>query len=74
MFDFRKYFPFQINRILDFVLNDQKVESLYIDSKDETINISMISGKTYQLDVNIEGVLSISSETYHDLVDYWIGD
>lgn len=57
-----------------FVLNDNNIESLYIDSENKTIRIVMISGKTYQLDVNIEGGLSISSETYHDLVDYWIGD
>ena len=57
-----------------FVLNDQKVESLYIDSKDETINIIMESGKEYRLSVNTTSTWGISSETYHDLVDYWIGD
>jgi hypothetical protein len=57
-----------------FVLNDQKVESLYIDSKNETIRIVMISGGTYMLGVNIVSGYAISSETYHDLVDYWIGD
>ena len=57
-----------------FVLNDQKVESPHIDSKDETINIIMESGKEYQLGVNTTSIWAISSETYHDLVDYWIGD
>ena len=57
-----------------FVLNDQKVESLHIDSKDETINIIMESGKEYRLGVNTTSTWGISSETYHDLVDYWIGD
>lgn len=57
-----------------FVLNDQKVESLYIDSKNETINIIMESGTEYRLSVNTTSTWAISSETYHDLVDYWIGD
>jgi hypothetical protein len=58
-----------------FVLNDQKVESLYIDSKNETINIMMESGAEYRLSVNTTSTSwTISSETYHDLVDYWIGD
>jgi len=57
-----------------FVLNDQKVESLYIDSKDETINIMMESSAEYRLSVNTTSTWAISSETYRDLVDYWIGD
>ena len=57
-----------------FVLNDQKVESLYIDSKNETINIMMESGAEYRLSVNTTSTWAISSEKYHDLVDYWIGD
>lgn len=57
-----------------FVLNDQKVESLYIDSKNETIAIMMESGADYRLSVNTTSTWTISSETYHDLVDYWIGD
>ena len=57
-----------------FVLNDNNIESLYINSENKTIRIVMISGEAYILGVNIVSGYNISSETYHDLVDYWIGD
>ena len=57
-----------------FVLNDNNIESFYINSENKTIRIVMISGEAYILGVNIVSGYNISSETYHDLVDYWIGD